>query len=337
MNSPTLCSLLAGVCFGVSVSGVANAASFTTFDQQGSTATYPYAINDHGKIAGTFFDSQGVQHGFFRDRTGEITTFDVSDSMGTSPNSVNNNGAIVGSYYDSANVQHALIRTADGKIMSLDVKGSYGTAAASINDYGVIAGMYQVTPDFPHIFVRASDGTVTKLDIPEDRYAFVGSYSINNNGTIAGGYQDKRTLYDRGFVRKPDGKITVVDYPGAYQTELECISDDGTLAGSYNVDALHTHGFVEAPDGTTTSFDPIHSSVTSPAGINSEDEIVGTFVERRRYDDFFSFLRRPDGRIARFTVDESANAQSSAVSRQHIITGWYLDNMGNVHGFLRVP
>jgi len=73
----------------------------------------PVSLNDRGEIAGSYFDSNNVQHGFLRSATGAFVTVDPPGSTATQPESINNAGAIVGYYLDTNNVYHAFLRTQD--------------------------------------------------------------------------------------------------------------------------------------------------------------------------------------------------------------------------------
>src|SRR5205823_12063617 len=82
--------------------GPGAAATFTTFDVTGASATYPFGINAGGSVAGFYRDSSGTYHGFVRSADGTITTFDPYGSIGTAPESINRKGAVTGFYYDES-------------------------------------------------------------------------------------------------------------------------------------------------------------------------------------------------------------------------------------------
>jgi len=58
--------------------------------------------------------------------------------------------------------------------------------------------------------------------------------SINNDGTIAGIYIDRRS-YELGFVRYSSGKISAFAYPprASIGTHVATINDSGMISGSY--------------------------------------------------------------------------------------------------------
>jgi hypothetical protein len=74
---------------------------------------------------------------------------------------------------------------------------------------------------------------------------------------------DARTVY-HGFLRAPDGTITILDLPGASGTFTRSINSAGAITGYYS-DANGIHGFVSNLDHTP----PITTAVSSPAANNN--------------------------------------------------------------------
>lgn len=108
-------------------------------------------FNQLGAVAGTYIDSNSVQHGFLRTPNGKFTTFDApgagTDSYeGTGcPSdcsvSLNDWGTVTGTYVDTNFVYHGYLRTLKGQIATVDPAGSILTSPSGINDAGVITGM----------------------------------------------------------------------------------------------------------------------------------------------------------------------------------------------------
>ncbi len=86
------------------------AQSIETFDVPTATLTYPTDINSAGQVTGYYTDSNGLQHGFLRDRDGAITTFDLPASTGTYPTALNTAGDVTGMYWDASGTPHAFVR-----------------------------------------------------------------------------------------------------------------------------------------------------------------------------------------------------------------------------------
>ena len=109
-GSLVLCLALCSVELGLSRS--AHAATFTTFDAPGATATFPQSINPAGEIAGYYVDASFVWHGFLRAPDGTFTTFDAPGAVfGTFAVSINPAGAITGFYVDASGVAHGFLRS----------------------------------------------------------------------------------------------------------------------------------------------------------------------------------------------------------------------------------
>jgi hypothetical protein len=81
-------------------------------------ATLPFGINAQGTITGNYFDTNGVQHGFVRNKDGSITTVDApnagtSAGQGTVFFGINQAGSLAGYYVDPNNVFHGVVVTGE--------------------------------------------------------------------------------------------------------------------------------------------------------------------------------------------------------------------------------
>ena len=136
----------------------------TGTDQGTSCPGCVSGLNAWGAIAGTYIDSNSVQHGFLRSPNGEFTTFDAPGAgtgsyQGTGcpsdcPTSLNNSGAIVGTYIDSNFVFHGYLRTPDGNTVTVDPLGSVFTWSSGMNGLGTITGYYLDANSVTHGFLR---------------------------------------------------------------------------------------------------------------------------------------------------------------------------------------
>lgn len=79
---------------------------------QGTIINYG-TINAAGEVSGDYMDTNGVFHGFVRDRHGAYTTFDApaASAGGTEAISNNDAGAITGYYPDASGRYHGFLRT----------------------------------------------------------------------------------------------------------------------------------------------------------------------------------------------------------------------------------
>ena len=188
-----------GMSHGFVLSGGPSGA-FTSFDPPGAAANppagcnnnnsscknfgaFPSSIDFNGDIAGTYFDSNGVIHGFLRTASGTITTFDASGAA-TTP-------------------------------VSGGTSFVFGTGGMSINDSGIIAGGYIDVDSLGHGFQRAVNGTITSFDAPgvatvaSGFLAGTAAMAINAAGTIAGTYTDSNSVL-HGFVYTPALAATTI-------------------------------------------------------------------------------------------------------------------------------
>jgi hypothetical protein len=98
-------------------------AGFSTIDPPQSVFTLAFSINDHHKIVGTYYDADGLGHGFLRTEDGRFVTIDhpraqTVNGFGTEARGINSSGQIVGDYCaappcDGVSVIKGYLLTAD--------------------------------------------------------------------------------------------------------------------------------------------------------------------------------------------------------------------------------
>jgi hypothetical protein len=193
----------------------------TRFDVPGGGSPLPQGIDDHGRIAGIYLDSDGIQTGFVRNRNGAVTKISLSP-IGTKARDVNDEGEVVGIYGEPAASElgylvRGYVRGRNGKTTTIAIPGAAETSPYAIDDRGRIAGSYLdagVTPDrggsvppgTQHGFVR-DKGRVTRLDVPGSLLTI--ALDIDDRGRVTGGYVDPTGrqhgfLYARGMYRTID-------------------------------------------------------------------------------------------------------------------------------------
>lgn len=235
-----------------------------TFDVPNAPqGTYPSAINQLGTITGYYLDASFVGHGFLRDVFGRVTIFDPPGSAanccigGTYPFAIDNHGTIAGLYFDANYDSHGFLRRRDGSFVTFDVPGGkFHTEVYSMNQHEETTGTY-----FEPItgnpfggnyrgFVRDRDGTFSTFDAATYAPCCIWTFSndINDAGETTGTDNDGFDVY-HGFIRKPDGAITILDVPGA-GTSLNqgaggvSINSSGTVTGYYIDTDNVVHAFV---------------------------------------------------------------------------------------------
>ena len=73
--------------------------------------------------------------------------------------------------------------------------------------------------------------------------------------------------------------MTTLDIPGATGTQLNAISDNGTIAGQYTVVSGSIYDFVRSPDGSTitTVVDTAVPYFITISGVNDSGTIAGYY------------------------------------------------------------
>jgi hypothetical protein len=217
----------------------------TRFDVPGGGSPSPQGIDDHGRIAGIYLDSDGIQTGFVRNRNGAFNKISLSP-IGTKARDVNDRGDVVGIYGEPAAnelgyVVRGYVRDRNERTTTVAIPGAAETAPYAIDDRGRIAGSYLdagVTPE--------PDGSAPP-------------------GTLHGFVWDK-------------GRVTRLDVPGALLTVALDLDDRGRVAGGYVDPTGMQHGFLYAKGTYTTidaprPLDPFAMGNIATA-INDRDEVV---------------------------------------------------------------
>jgi len=208
------------------------------------------------------------------------------------------------------------------------------TDVASINDSGVVVGVMGVPPYSG--FIRTPDGVITTFAAAQNT---LGTFpaGINGSGVMTGFYADNAVVI-HGFVRDAGGTITAFDAPGASPnaggTVPVGINAQGVITGYYADRSGNHHGFVRAVDGTITSIDVPGASQTQAFAINDNGEIVGGWNDHVEH----GFLRSADGTITSFDAPGSSlGTEGDALNNKGFITGFYVDQNGHAHGYIRRP
>jgi hypothetical protein len=240
--------------------------TFTTIDVPGGNGTYPSGINNVGQIVGG-----AAGHGFL-DTNGLFMTIDWPGAASTGLSAINDSGQIVGNYTTEAYEPQTSFAFVYNKGVFNDITfpGAVSTSVSSINNAGMAVGAALVEGSrYVSFLYNVNTGVFTTANVP------YGASGINNLGQIVG----SDGLGD-GFIYT-NGVLTLIDFPGAIDTDFGRINDSGQIIGSYVIPYSIAYIGVSFlySDGV---FTPINVPGTTPGNtyaeaINDKGQIVGSF------------------------------------------------------------
>jgi hypothetical protein len=285
MKKRPVCIYFLVTLLGLLLPEVAAAATITiqviaTFDYPGATQTYPFAINDQNEIAGFFYVS-GALAGFTRTADGQFSdpivapndTHDTTEAFG-----INNSGTVCG-YFFGVDGFHGFLFS-DGAYSQYDVPDSSGTVVRGINDAGDLAGYYFARGDAQKGFTSVG-GILTTIDFPGG--AGVIANQLNSANQVAGSYADKNSGVGYGFYSTRRGTLKFpIMVPGATDTYLHGINDDGWMVGEYYTQPGRIrlgHGLLFIPPNQFVTFEYADSRTIALTGINDKRFICGYYFE----------------------------------------------------------
>jgi len=273
--------LLGASVFALAAAFQANAATLVTVTPpDGAAATTVFGINDHGVIAGSYVDANGVEHGFFGPLNGAYTTFDLGGTAtGTEPRALNDDGDITGFGADpSFTVGTEFLRDSKKGTISIFMKD--GVAMDGIAQ-GITKKKDMSTGDYidPNTGVRngylAKDGDY-QSDVDLGLNAVRTSpRGMNKKGTLAGLFFDD-TGASHGFILHSNGVPQVIDADSSGTTALEGINKKEIVSVQVTDADGNPHSLVyDNNAGTFTTIDiPDGSTLQQAWGVNDRGQIA---------------------------------------------------------------
>ena len=257
---------------------------FTPLNVCASCATLPFGINDRGDVTGLFFDASGKGRGFLKTH-GSFISIDIPNAQFVEAQRSNDRGDVLGDYLGADGLGRPWVRHADG---ALDLKagfpGATFTGAIFITDTGRIMGYATHDPaQAAGYFGYFLDGATYSAPFSYPGTNVVSTYpvSMNHRGEMVGSVQFDTIQNEHGFYRSPSGAYRVIDFPGARQSEVFDITDDGLMLGRYQDASGINHGFF-LRDGHFTTLDYLGPQ-TYIWKINARGQVAGYSFEQNAY------------------------------------------------------
>lgn len=249
--------------------------SYTRLQYPGAIYTDATGINNAGTVVGTYFDANGIPHGYTYDGI-TYTSINFPGAIYNYAFGVSPLGHLVGSHSHTAEAgpYHAFYAQS-GSFTEFDYPGME-TDARAMNGSGAIIGIYNSgygTPD--HGFLKVGD-SYTSIDAPGAATTYV--FGLNDAGLVTGTYRDTIGAV-RGFTYR-DGVYTPVAFPTATETYVAGVNNLNTMVG-WDVQAGKVYGFLAPQSGW--SFRALNVALPGatngrPRAINDRNEVVGTFT-----------------------------------------------------------
>jgi hypothetical protein len=261
--------------------------TLTTFDVPGHAGTRPRGLNDEGWMVGQYADASIVA-AFVMSPDGKFDRFHFNRSL-TIPFAINSAETVTGYFGDYVNGTTGFVRHADGNVEKFNPGGRRDnyTTICCINSGGEVAGSVLIYNE-DRGFIRTVGGDLTTFWVTDGAgYVYTESRSLTAAGAITGEYWFKgnrkgKNIF-RGYIRAPDGTITLFDATrGKGDTYPCCIDDTGNTAGYFypNSSTTIARGFRRAADGTLTTFQiPGSAGGTVPVSMNGSGVVAGYYVD----------------------------------------------------------
>ncbi|HUB51097.1 MAG TPA: hypothetical protein VL986_02940 [Terracidiphilus sp.] len=229
------------------------------------------------------------------------------------------------------------------KYCSIDYPAGFGTYARGINNRGQIIGSYNDQNGNLHALLIQGDTFIPLAPTSILGTQYSDAYKINDLGDVVGVTYDSNGGH--GFLyTSRNGKVTLLDYPGAVDTYAWGINDFGEVVGWYEVPDssgnLFYHGFKWA-NGHFSELTYPGSGDTYATGNNNWGAIVGgwdTGLTATSEQGFVSWFGQyfnyvaPNPKIA-YTQPNDINNLGLVVGEDYTAAQW---QTGDGFGFLAI-
>ena len=325
------CSGMLGVLLGgVSLPTAIHAqgASIRAIVAPGSPATVK-ALNDHGRVAGYFFESESVQRAFsWRDGVPvDLGTLGGAFSLA---NALNNSDVVVGFSSLSGEAVFRAFGTDDLQMIDGGTLGGTFSAANAISDAGHVAGDSNLAEDASayRVYLRHPDGSLMNLG------TLGGSWStavaVNNAGHVVGYSVIAEDAATRAFLHNGVTMLDLGTLGGGYSEAVD-INQLGHVAGNASVADGAVHAFLHL-SGVMRDVGTLGGTSSEAVGVNDSgllagnSTIAGDAATR-------GFVYR-DGVMTDLGSLGSGASTASAVNNRGQVVGTSADASGQPRAFL---
>jgi hypothetical protein len=155
-----------------------------------------------------------------------------------------------------------------------------------------------------------------------------GTHRIDSTGRVLG-----TSAPSGGYVRDVSGSITLVNIPGAANTNPQSFVGAASIAGYYADASGNDHGFFGPIGGPYTRFDVAGAVSTYVAAGNVAGQLTGSWYDAATKA--HGYLRNPDGTVEQLSAPGWAETVPNSINSLGQICGSVMDSSGVVHGFVR--
>lgn len=314
---------------------------------QGATDTYATDINNRGEIVGYTEPSSGLRQGQgFVYAQGSFNILPVP--VLSVPLAINNVGEVVGGYVGQGGDDAAFLYKGGAVSELFSMQGFFGAdaflGAAGLNDDGIVAGNIYAQNNYRGFIydhgisrslrddLRAAFPTNPPgMDITGDFRAI--TTDINNQGEVVGVYRAVQSDSDNsprfGLVDY-NGAVTLLQVPGAANTDAFGINDAGEIVGGSDVGA-----FIYENGNYTILTAPMAATGTTVAeDVNDQGDIIGNYTDAAGIRHGFVYR---DGTYITLDGPGAVSTTLSDINSRGEIVGNYTSADGTNHAFLAMP
>ena len=156
---------------------------FTIYDFPGSKNTYFYAINNNGRAAGHYEDSDGLHHGVVLEE-GKLRQYDYPDAIQTEIYGIiDADEVLIGNFIDASGVRRGF----SGDLI-IEPPGATATYADSVSATGAVGGSYVDAAGIYHPYVLFPTGDFVNAE-----------FSINTEDTEFSGIANLEYFFVHGL------------------------------------------------------------------------------------------------------------------------------------------